>query len=143
MTNTITATATPTSSTTLVPITRGLDLPFNVGDNRFLIHRVLAGETLEALARKYNTSEDVIRGINFFVPRPFWKDVIILISPGMQSVDPALPAFEPYKVPDADIALADLAVRLKVDPELLRYYTVCADPCRFDNDDWLIIPRLR
>lgn len=141
LTSTVTATVTVTS--TSLTVTRGLDVPFSVGDDKFIIHRILEGESLELIARKYTTTESVIRKINVFVPTPVWAGSVILISPGMQAVNPALPAFEPYQVPDAAITLAELALRLKVDPALLQYYTLCANPCRFDANDWLIIPRLR
>jgi hypothetical protein len=142
---TITTTITPTATITIQPamITRALDLPYSVGEIRFVIHKVLSGETLEGLARKYNTTQTIIRDINKIMPSPLWAGSVIIISPGMQTVDPALPAFEPYQVPDAAIMLADLAKRLNVEAALLKYYTVCNDPCRFVAREWLVIPRLR
>jgi hypothetical protein len=143
LTSTITTTPTITVTSTAVPVTRGLDVPFSVGADKFVIHRILDGESLELIARKYTTTVSVIRKINVFMPVPLWAGSVILISPGMQAVNPSLPAFEPYHVPDAVITLAELALRLKVDEDLLKYYTACADPCRFDKNDLLIIPRLR
>jgi hypothetical protein len=142
---TVTSTITPTATITIQPttITRALDLPYSVGQTRFVIHRILSGETLERLARKYNTTEAIIRNINKVLPSPLWAGSVIIISPGMQSIDPALPTFEPYQVPDAAIMLADLAKRLNVEPALLKYYTGCNDPCRFAAREWLVIPRLR
>ena len=120
-----------------------LDLPFNINTTSYLLHRVLAGETLEGLARKYSTSLDVIQKANLFITTPLWVGNVLVILPGTQTVDPAMPAFEPYQVPDAMIDLAALSTRLKVDPQLLQVYTDCQDSCQFDKGDWLMIPRLR
>jgi len=138
-----TSTATLTIEPTNLLFVRALDLPFSIGNSRFLIHRVLAGETLAGLASKYSTTVEVIDAVNIIIPTPLWVGRILVISPGMGAIDPALPAFEPYEVPDKEISLFDLAGRLKVDQGLLKYYTSCGDPCLFVAGDWLIIPRLR
>ncbi len=140
---TITVTAIASATATSTQVMHVLDIPFSVGPTRFLLHRMLAGESLDGLALKYASSLEVLRKVNMYIPSPMIIGHVIVITPGLKVVDPALPAFEPYVIPDVVITLESLASRLKVDPVLLKYYTVCTDPCRFFAGEWLIIPRLR
>jgi hypothetical protein len=133
----------PTLTETKKTAVRKLDVPFKIGDNYFVIHRILAGETIEQVAIKFSTSTESIEKINFLPVTSLWVDRLILIMLETEVVGPALPAFEPYQVPDPEISLVDLAKRFEIEPYQLKYYNVCRNPCLFFVGDWLIIPRSR
>jgi len=133
-------TSTFVPTTTIVPQVHALEVPINVGDHKFLIHRVGGGETFEILAKTYTTTPEVIRSLNYSMKSSLWANSLIVISPGLQMVDPALPAFKTYQVTTQGISIDELAGKLTVDPTLLRLYNACDDNCRLAVGDWLIIP---
>ena len=124
----------------IVPQVHALEVSINVDDHKFLIHRVGVGETFEILAKTYTTTPEVIRSINYSMKPSLWANSVIVISPGLQTVDPALPAFKTYQVTKQGIMIDELAEKLTVDPALLRLYNACDDNCRLAVGDWLIIP---
>ena len=111
----------------IVPQVHALEVPINVGDHKFLIHRVGVGETFEILAKNYTTTPDVIRSLNYSMRSSLWANSLIVISPGLQTVDLALPAFKTYQVSKQGIMIDELAGKLTVDPALLRLYNGCDD----------------
>jgi hypothetical protein len=134
----------PTSAliptTTSLPPVHSLEVPINVGDHIFIIHRVVEGQTFEMLAVTYTTTSEVIRALNPSLNPPLLANSAIVISPGLQSIDPALPTFQAYEVSEAEITIDELAQELKVDSTLLRNFNACPDNCRLAAGDWLIIP---
>ena len=127
-------------TTTIVPQVHALEVAINVGDHRFLIHRVGAGETFEILARTYTTTSEVIRSLNYSMKPSLWANSVIVISPGLQTVDPTLPAFKTYQVTQQEMTIDELAGKLTIDPVLLRLYNACEDNCSLATGDWLILP---
>jgi LysM repeat protein len=116
-----------------------LEIPIAIGERKLLIHCVLAGETFEMLAQTYTTTSEVIRALNPSLNPPLLANRAIVISPGLQSIDPALPAFQAYEVTEAEITIDELAQKLEVDSMLLRNFNACPDNCRLAAGDWLII----
>ena len=139
-TNSPAPTSTFVPTTTIVPQVHALEVPINVDDHKFLIHRVGVGETFEILAKTYTTTPEVIRSINYSMKPSLWANSVIVISPGLQTVDLALPAFKTYQVTAQAIMIDELAGKLTVDPTLLRLYNACNDNCRLSAGDWLILP---
>ena len=139
-TNSPAPTSTFVPTTTIVPQVHALEVPINVGDHKFLIHRVGAGETFEILAKTYTTTPEVIRSLNYSMKPSLWANSVIVISPGLQTVDLALPAFKTYQVTAQAITIDELAGKLTIDPVLLRLYNACNDNCRLSAGDWLILP---
>jgi len=133
-----TSTLVPTA--TSLPPVHALEVQIIVGDHKFIIHRVVEGQTFEMLAVTYTTTSEVIRALNPSLNPPLLANSAIVISPGLQSIDPALPAFQAYEVTEAEITIDELAGKLNVDPALLRHYNACDDNCRLAVGDWLIIP---
>ncbi len=116
-----------------LPHVHALDTPIQAGGHEFLIHRLEGGQDYQELAAAYQTSVDVIHSLN-----PQGGDLVVL-SPGLQSADPSLPAFQAYHVSAAQ-SLDQLAARLNVDPSLLRRYNDCPNGCRLESGDWLLVP---
>jgi len=133
-------TSTFVPTVTLVPQVHALEVLINVGDHQFLIHRAGGGETFEILATTYTTTPEVIRSLNYSMKPSLWANSVIVISPGLKTVDPALPAFKTYRITDQEITIDDLARKLTIDPVLLRLYNGCEDNCRLAVGDWVIIP---
>jgi hypothetical protein len=115
-------------------------VPVSVADHEYLIHLAMDSEGFDYLAKTYKTSVDVIRAINYLLPPAIWVNLPIVVSPGMTSVDPALPALQAYKVVDQEISVEDLAAKLQVDVSLFKLYTACPDGCNFSQGDWVIVP---
>lgn len=137
-------TRTPEQSSTLLatPFQQvyALEFPFKVGEYSFLLHRIREGENFEVLEATYVTSAAAILALNYSLSSPLWVDSVIVISPGLQAVDPQLPTFQPYELTDPPISIDELAQQLNVNEELLRYYNNCSDNCRLAAGDWLLVP---
>jgi hypothetical protein len=136
-----TTNVTPSPTLTIFsPQKHALETPIKVDNHIFLIHLALDGEGFDYLVKTFETTIDVIRSLNYLLPPAIWVNLPIVISPGLDTVDPALPEFQAYKVKDTEISIEDLAKILDVDPELLRHYNACLSGCSLVNGDWLIIP---
>jgi len=137
--------ATPTPEPSLTPALspakfHTLDVPFMVGKQPILIHRIMEWEQAILLVDKYQTSIEVLQEINYIPAVPLLKDQVIVIAPGLIiNLDPELPALEPYQVTEKEISIEALAQKLSVDLSLLKYYNACSDGCRLVKGDWLLI----
>jgi hypothetical protein len=134
---------THTSTPTVTPQAHALDIPVQVEGRRFIIHRVLEGEGIEILAKNYATKPDVIRMLNYKIPPIVWANLAIVLLPGVQNVDPALPVFQAYQVVDQEITVEELAQKLNADAASLRFYNACPEICRLKAGDWLIVPHAK
>lgn len=135
-------TATPTLQPTPMPFKPfPIDTPFKIGEGDFLIHRIKDGDGVDILAKTYHTTPEIIRAANYLLKIPILADHLMVIRPDMIIFDPDEPAFEIYMVEDKTILLDDLAKRLNVDVEKLRYYNACPDRCLVSRGDWVMVPR--
>jgi hypothetical protein len=139
---------TPTRSTLPAPTAapeqvHALEVPVEVDGRQLLIHRVMGGESFEALERTFATSTDVILALNYSLSSPLWANSLVVLAPGSTALDPATPAFQPYQVGEPEISLPELARKLDVDPSLLGRYNHCPDPCQLQAGDWLLVPRMK
>ena len=100
----------------------------------------MAGESLDILSRRYNTTPATIQAINNPNHPLVWAGFVVILLPGVQTPDPAWPIIQPYQVLDKQVAIDDLAARLKVNAALLRHYNACAETCQLYAGDWAIIP---
>ena len=118
-----------------------LEIPFTVGEYSFLIHRVRAGESFSVLEVTYVTQSRVILALNHSLAAPLQANSVIVIVPGLQSVDAELPAFEPYQISDEEITVAELAETLEVDAARLGYYNNCTRSSPLAAGEWVIVPQ--
>lgn len=134
----------PSLTPTEVPSTaHTLENPILVGVQPFLLHRAAEGEQIVLLIKQYQTTLEVLRAINYKSPTPLLLGKVIVIAPGLQSVDPNLPALEPYQVIDTEINIDDLGLKLGVNLVALKYYNGCVDGCQLVKGDWLLLPHVK
>jgi hypothetical protein len=117
-----------------------LEVPILIGKQPLLMHRIAEGEQVPALIEKYQTTVKVLEWINNSPPVPLWAGKVIVIAPGLLNIDQTLPPFEAYEVKNQEISLQDLAGKLGVDLEKLKYYNRCPDTCPLVKGDWLLVP---
>ncbi len=119
-----------------------LDIPFGT-DIKFILHRVVSGESFFDLTENYRTSIEAIKWVNYSLEIPLKLDAMVIIPVDSRSADPKTPPFEPYQVAGADVTVEDLASLLSTDILQLIYYNNAQAQQVFSAGDWLIIPRQR
>lgn len=114
-------------------------------DYKFVIHKILEGETMSEFAAKYNTSEEAIVAVNLMKKNPGWSGTLIVIP--VRFTDFArLPSFIVYQVQEKDrgISAETMAKYLRVTELELKYYNGWAsEGDRPLVGDYLLVPRPR
>lgn len=136
---TITAEPTATVTATMTPVNLALENPIG-GDTQFIIHRVLAGESLFEYARDYDTNVDAIREVNYGLPPILYVDLIVIIPIGVDDPE-GLPQFEAFQVTMRGWTVESLAEELSADPESLSKYNNLPMEYKFNPGDWVLVPR--
>jgi LysM repeat protein len=132
-------TLTPTVKATRAP--HSLDVVIGEQD-KFIIHRVSSGESIQLFATQHNTTPDVIKSMNHNLVVPIWVDSIINIP--LDRRDPGdLPAFEPYGIAEKGLTLRDIAIKFDVDLETLSQYNNLLPEDVLEPGEWVLIPRER
>ena len=144
-TKTPTATVTLMVSQTLAPSLtatgispHSLEVP--IGQGKFLLHRVLNGETLTGMAKKYGTTEEAIKAVNYNPVVPLWADVVIVIPLAATSVE-GLPILESYQVTEDQVLPETLATQLSFDVKFFKDFNDLTDGEKLRKGDWFLIPR--
>lgn len=122
------------------PQIHALEIPIMVGEQPILMHRAIEGEQIVLLAKHNKTTIEALQAINSTSPAPLFLGKVIVIAPGLLTVDPSLPHFTPYEVTDQEISVESLAEKLSVDLAMLKYYNRCSSGCRLVKGDWLLLP---
>ena len=131
---------TPVPSLTATGISpHSLEVPIGRGQ-MYLIHRVLGGENLPSMAKKYQTSVEAISAVNYTLTVPIWVDALIVIPLGATSPE-GLSIFEPYQVTEDQITPEALAGQLAFDVKLFKDFNDLADGEKLRKGDWFLIPR--
>jgi hypothetical protein len=117
-------------------------VPFEIGGHKLLMHKVGAGDIFEMLEAKYDTTPEVLRALNYTLTGSLLGNTVILIAPGMQQVDPALPAFWVRPVDRPGLTIDDMAHIYHTDASALRRYNGCTGACSLSVGDWILIPVL-
>jgi len=118
-----------------------LDTPIG-GEDKFVIHRAAAGETLGQYASKYNTTINAIRGVNSNLPTVLFVDQVLVIPIDIVDVT-GLPTFETYQVKATGWTIQKLAEQLSIAKDPFRYYNYLPLNYVFNPGDWVLIPRQR
>ena len=138
-----TPTFVPTKISSPIPTTQpvlnlALEVPIGLGQ-RFMIHRVMEGESLELFARRYATTVEAIQAVNYYLPSPLLVNWTMIIP--LESIDvPGLPAFQPIIVVD-DMTVEEFAQSNSVDVSTLSYFNGLEVSYRLTRGDWLLVPR--
>ncbi len=129
------ASPTPTAQPVL---NLALEAPIGLGQ-RFMIHRVKEGESLELFARRYATTMEAIQAVNYYLPSPLLVNWTVVIP--LESIDvQGLPAFQPIMVV-GDMTVEEFAQSNSVDVATLSYFNALEVSYRLSRGDWLLIPR--
>lgn len=116
-----------------------LDTPIG-RDQKFIIHRVVEGESLQYLADRYNTSPQAILTVNDDIISPLWVGWIVVIPMNTMDVD-GLASFSAYQIDNEGITLERIAAQLDVSAEQLSLYNYIEEEHILHQGEWLIIPR--
>jgi len=127
------------TSTVAVTSPHTLETPIGFED-KLIIHRVLAGESLVSLAHHYDTIPEAIQAVNYNLPSPLRVDWLVIIPADKAQVS-GFPAFEAYQVETASSA-EDLANYLSADPSLFKYYNGLEDNEILNPGDWVVVPHV-
>lgn len=114
-------------------------------DYKFVIHRILEGETIEQFADQFDTSVEAILAVNSATRNPGWSGTLLVIPVGFTDVT-ALPSFIVYQVQETDrgSSIEAMAQNLRVTPLDLKYYNGWSHPGdRPLVGDYLLVPRAR
>lgn len=133
---TVTKTATITSIPT--PIRR-LDIPIG-GDQKFVVHQVLEGESLEQYATMYGTTREIIVETNYLLPIPLWVNWLVVIPVNLIEIKEST-TFEAYIVTQDQITSSALAEKLAIKLTDLELYNALKPAYTFHSGDVVIIPR--
>lgn len=129
-------------SSPLVPRKCGHELDVMFGsENRFILHRITAGENLQLYANRYQTAANAILYINHNMEMPVWENAVIVIPIGTMLVI-GVPPFETLELESTTITTDELAERLGSDIQQFRKYNVFDDSCE-EFSGWILIPRKR
>jgi len=136
--------ATPVAIPISSPSIHQLEQPIGT-DTKFVIHKIVQGETLSQLAEQFDTSVEAILALNYSKKNPGWSGTLLVIPLGFTDFA-SLPSFVVYRVAEKDrgATVDKLAEYLQVDPLQLKYYNGWTN----DGDrplvgDYLLVPRPR
>ena len=117
-----------------------LETPFGI-NGQFLLHRIAVGESMAKLTVDYETTENAIRDVNYFLPSPLWAEVIIVIPLAIIDAD-GLPSFKPVFIEEDDISLEELAQSFAVSSSDLIEFNQLNPFCR-SFYGWILVPAER
>lgn len=118
-----------------------LDLDTPIGsEQKFLIHRVLEGESLQYLADRHNTSLQAIMSVNENMVSPLWVGWIVVIPINTKDVD-ELPSFSAYQIDEEGITMKKFAEQLGITAQDLSFYNNIEEEHILHQGEWLLIPR--
>jgi hypothetical protein len=112
-------------------------------DRKFIIHKVLDGESLEQYVEKYDTSREAILAVSPNKEVPVWVDALMVIPVGFTDAA-GLPVLVVYQVKEEQrgVSTEELAKILRVDLQDFKYYNgVTEDWDRPLVGDYYIVPR--
>jgi hypothetical protein len=107
---------------------------------QLIIHRVVEGESLPAIASYYWTTPEAIQAINYHLQLPLTIHWYVVIPVNQTDVQ-TLPLFEPFAV-QADIVAETFAQQFSIDPSVLKLYNGLKDGEVIRKGDWLLIPHV-
>jgi LysM repeat protein len=139
--DTPTASVVPTATWTLtatLSIPPGVETPIG-SSPQLLIHRVILGESLPLLAKRYGSSSEAIQKINYQMPVPLWEGWMVVIPLKTTDVS-ALPVFKTYQVKESSLTLEKVAQSLDVNLDLIQRYNPLQAEDVLPVDCWLLIP---
>lgn len=136
-TATITPTATVIPTQTPGPLLR---TPFGADGLTFAVHEVLPGETIETIARAYNTTPEVVRAINQFSPpgrTSLWVGDVLVICVNCETQN-ELPKLQAQFI-EPDVVVSELADSTDTSMEEFRQWNGLGESDQIDAPRWVIL----
>jgi hypothetical protein len=133
-----TPTQTFTASVTAIP-PFSLDIPIG-GQKKFVIHRVVLGENLNAIAERFGSAVEAIVAVNYSLPSPIMEGTLVIV-PFQIKTPIGLPVLEPYQVLASKISIEEISSLVQADLAMLKLYNNCVAGQVFNKGNWLLIPR--
>jgi hypothetical protein len=115
-----------------------LEIPFGFNP-RFVIHKVLAGESYMRFMQDYNTTREAIVAVNYGSDSFLWEDSILIIPIDVTDAT-GLPSFTAYQVNEPNITVEKLAIDQGADLSLLVRYNDLPAGYLFSVGEWVLIP---
>jgi len=137
------ATATPTFAMQTSPSrtvsSHALETPIGI-ENKIVIHRVLAGESIVSIANQYWTTAEAIRAVNYSLPSPLRISWLIIVPINQTDIQ-GLPAFDGFEV-TMDITVGLLLQQLPTNPTLLKFYNGFGNGEILTSGEWVLAPHM-
>lgn len=136
---------TPTDEPALQPslistrVLNQLDKPIGKYE-KFIIHKVVQGESLQQFAEDFSTSSEAIKAVNHNLLIPIWIESYIVIPFNFSDVS-GLPPFSTFQVEDAALTVEDIATQFDCSVYDLLYYNNIPAGESLCYGEWLLIPR--
>lgn len=128
-----------TDSTPIVIPSHALETPIGI-KYKFVIHRVIEGESLITISNYYGTTAEAIQLVNFTLLTHLKVNDLIIIPFNLTDVS-GLPVFESLMV-KKDIPVEQLAQQLMVDPFVFKYYNGLQDRQIVAAGAWVLLPHM-
>lgn len=126
----------PTETSTPLPL-HFLETPIGI-EKKLIVHKILEGETLIALAEKYSTTIDSIKEINVFA-ETLRANSIWIIPVGQSDVS-EYPQLKAIIITEDGITLEDVALQYMVDSSVVSKLNDVPNDYLFHINEWVIIP---
>ncbi len=126
----------PKTSTQIPP--HLLETPYGIA-RQFLLHRVVAGESLLKLSGTYNASVEAIRAVNIDLQGTLWADTVIIIPVNQLDANGLIPMIA-YEVLADGITIQTLALEQNVDLNVLYELNNLPSDYIFHSGEWVILP---
>jgi LysM repeat protein len=136
---TIQLTATELPASTPEP-PHALQTPIGV-ENKFLIHRVLGGETLDWIAKNHGTTVDAIRAANFNMPANLWEGSKIIVPVDQTDSGEIIP-MTAVEITGDGVSIESLAEDNQTNLMMLCQLNNRTHTYIFAPGEWVLIPHL-
>jgi hypothetical protein len=128
--------AKPTSTST--PLPRLAETPIGL-KSMFIVHRVIAGESLASLAEAYKTTKEVIQKLNYKMGDTLWIDTLVVLP--VEGFDlTGVPPMSAYVADSDNISIDALASEKSVDVDSLLRWNAVPKGYVFRKGEAVIIP---
>ncbi len=114
------------------------DTPIGI-DQKFIIHRIAGGESLNGYETDYHTTSAAILAVNYNLRVPVPSNIVIVI-PLDQTEAHGLPVFETYLADEPNSSIEALSAKLDTNPQEFARYNNLPQVCNAFSG-WLLVPK--
>ncbi|HEY9151397.1 MAG TPA: hypothetical protein VIN60_00820, partial [Anaerolineales bacterium] len=114
------------------------DTPIGI-DQKFIIHRIGGGESLNGYETDYHTSAAAILAVNYNLRTPIPSNIVIVIPLDQTDVQ-GVPTFETYLADEPNSSIEALSAKLDTNPQEFARYNNLPQVCTAFSG-WLLVPK--